>query len=1268
MSMRNLSKVLALVLSLAFVLTMFAGAIDPTIPDYLDKNELTGSGSEAVAVLSALGAVEGFPDGEFKPDEDVTRAQFAKMLSIADAGADVKAQYATNAIGSFTDSIDEWALPYLNYAYLNEIMVGYGDNTIRPQSNVTGFEAAKMTLVALGYDPKVEGLEGPQWQNNTAKLANRIGLLKNLESENMYGEFDREATAILVRNAIYTETVSYVGSYANGTGMTLGEEVFDLIDVRGIVVANDYGAIGLNWEDVLTDATSWNRAAYVQYTQPAKGETRFAYRDYTGAATEGGYYLPRVITTKIASDNADLGRAYRVLATGAKNPTNTSEVRKVYGILGEIASDANYKFTAKPVGKAAIDAMLAAAALITPGVTEESVQGNVYIDGKPASYKAAKELVAAQGASSAPGYYVDNDNDGIVDFVYLYNYKAAKVQSFADGKAVLWGVGTYPAEGVAEGDFVAYWGDKQFKYTKKLDSYTGKVTGYTINSLNWDGTSGASAVTTRLDGKYTINGSAKTFGWLSETFTADERVYFQQLLGKGSSAVEDATLQFIFDGDYIVAVFKVAETHWDNYAIVIGTNNDRYLGMQHIRLLTEDNEYKDFYVASYNGQQIYNTIVAWNPLNFQLVNNLVRYEEIGNNMIYLYTADYANASSYYRNDDYLYFDQTTGMWESHDYGATGIQNGTMYDWKNGVVFVTYGAPLYTVSDAWNQGAYQWRAYWYGEFMPADEWEATPLDDKITFWNVPAGEAIDGDEVVYADRLNGVRTLKAAAITFDYYGVYSYVLPGLPLRAGQAIWGTIMDATNIASVSDGGVAKYAFQVKILKPWSTDTETITVYADGKLQTFVKGDIYKLYVDEDGICRRWELALANGTAFAGERLGTDYLELGKFMLINVIENGDGSYYFLVKRGLTDGTFSAETEKLYVPKGTDLYFVKNLLATGISAVDSNSVFGTLGSLSFANHKAYVCYFDMNPTEDKVLSGWIDTAAKINYTLKDVPITVTYNTNTKKATYTINPGYGVYFEGAKTSITVDCEPYELKAPVGDNVLVNLALTYVDNGGWYVADVDSIKGYSWAKFDLTNSSGVDYSTSGLLKVITPGWSMNDTPKTFNLNVTSAQKWVKNTSIKPLEGSFQGKTYYDLATDSKVASIQSTDTQGFWTREGIFADVYPIYGLQSPFPVTDPTAVYFYRAAAAGQSPFDVTDPEPFTVQYGYNPDLASQTDVDAYTYESFYVMYADDSVGKYVDASGVIENIADAAVIVYIDQNGTVNVGGGGSIVYPYVP
>ena len=68
--MKNLKKVLALVLAFACAFTMFAGAA------FTDSADIKAT--EAVDMLTALGVIDGFEDGSFQPNGTVTRAQRQK--------------------------------------------------------------------------------------------------------------------------------------------------------------------------------------------------------------------------------------------------------------------------------------------------------------------------------------------------------------------------------------------------------------------------------------------------------------------------------------------------------------------------------------------------------------------------------------------------------------------------------------------------------------------------------------------------------------------------------------------------------------------------------------------------------------------------------------------------------------------------------------------------------------------------------------------------------------------------------------------------------------------------------------------------------------------------------------------------------------------------------------------------------------------------------------------------------------------------------------
>ena len=95
--MKNLKKVLALVLAFACAFTMFAGAA------FTDQADIKVA-DEVVDTLTELGIIEGFEDGSFQPDATVTRAQMAKMIYVLRTGNSDASAY-NNDKTSFTDIV-----------------------------------------------------------------------------------------------------------------------------------------------------------------------------------------------------------------------------------------------------------------------------------------------------------------------------------------------------------------------------------------------------------------------------------------------------------------------------------------------------------------------------------------------------------------------------------------------------------------------------------------------------------------------------------------------------------------------------------------------------------------------------------------------------------------------------------------------------------------------------------------------------------------------------------------------------------------------------------------------------------------------------------------------------------------------------------------------------------------------------------------------------------------------------------------------------------
>lgn len=109
--------------------------------------------AEAVIALYYDGIVEGYPDGTFKPDSKVNRAEFSKMLVEA-SDLDYTAYDASvlaNCFPDVKDLPDHWFAPAVCAAFNAGWVKGY-DNGFRPWQNINRAEALKIVLLAFGFE------------------------------------------------------------------------------------------------------------------------------------------------------------------------------------------------------------------------------------------------------------------------------------------------------------------------------------------------------------------------------------------------------------------------------------------------------------------------------------------------------------------------------------------------------------------------------------------------------------------------------------------------------------------------------------------------------------------------------------------------------------------------------------------------------------------------------------------------------------------------------------------------------------------------------------------------------------------------------------------------------------------------------------------------------------------------------------------------------------------------------------------------------------
>ena len=259
--MRNLKKLLALVLAMvmAFSLMLSAGAVD--YKDYPDKDNITEEFKEAVQVLTGLKVFQG-DEGGFRPGDTITRAEVAAIIyRIATGDVEGKQVKIYADYGNFTDvPRDEWFAGYVGYCANAQYIKGTSPTTFNPYDSVTGYQALAMILRVVGYDKNGE-FTGPSWQTNVASLSKNLGITNNVKNANFETTLTMSArrdvvadllfqTAVSVPTVTYTPALSYSdkGSLlSEGKNPTLGQKTFGLFCEGEWKEVDKWGRPGYYW-------------------------------------------------------------------------------------------------------------------------------------------------------------------------------------------------------------------------------------------------------------------------------------------------------------------------------------------------------------------------------------------------------------------------------------------------------------------------------------------------------------------------------------------------------------------------------------------------------------------------------------------------------------------------------------------------------------------------------------------------------------------------------------------------------------------------------------------------------------------------------------------------------------------------------------------------------------------------------------------------------------------------------------------------------------
>lgn len=224
--------------------------------------------AQEVEILTAMKIIGGNPDGSFNPNGDVTRAEMATMIFILKNGGDTDASAWVGYETELVDIEGNWYEGYVKYCEAENIISGKGNGIFDPEGKVTGVEALKMAIVAMGYECKNVGISGSTWAQTTLALAESIELTTGYLSADFYANATRADSAQILYNALYANTVSW------------NEPSYD----------NNFQGEYLTTETKLVETTMTLNIKETVYVQSAKNdEITFTICDLNGTQTTETY-------------------------------------------------------------------------------------------------------------------------------------------------------------------------------------------------------------------------------------------------------------------------------------------------------------------------------------------------------------------------------------------------------------------------------------------------------------------------------------------------------------------------------------------------------------------------------------------------------------------------------------------------------------------------------------------------------------------------------------------------------------------------------------------------------------------------------------------------------------------------------------------------------------------------------------------------------------------------------------------------------------------
>ena len=551
--MRNFKKVLSLVLCMAMMLSVMvvgAGAA------FKDQDKIVND--EAVDMCAALNIINGYKDGSYKPEGNITRAEACKMICVALNGGE-EPTLGTSAKASFTDTKGHWAEKYIESCVAQGIVAGIGGGKFNPAGNITGTQFAKMLLTALGFNADTQGYVGAPWEVKVNVDASAKGLYADLAGMDPAKALSRDNAAQMVWNALNAYEVEYKYNLVTQNGQLVSE----------LVLQDKVGLDGKTKMTLLEDKYEAETATGVL-------------ADYTWS-TSDKQYIYELDNAKNDNDTfksaTDFGDLYGMNVKVVYSHDKKTGTDKVYGIV----ADDSKVVVESVVGK--IDDLNN----IKEGTTTKvKVDGTEYkIDKDITGYTFCEGQISSLNAFTAkyPNSYkafnfkaIDNNGNDKIDTVVVYPVTIAKL-TYVNNSGVRVGATEYKFE--------------------DHDIYKGAAKDDWVVITAADNTANDKAVIVKADVVSGKVSSVKTENKATTQVRVDG-TWYKSLVNNDKTAISDKVDLVVYNGYY----FDVDGTSSAlDVAVVTGVGNyDRLNDTTDVRLMFKDGKEEVVAVEKWNGK------------------------------------------------------------------------------------------------------------------------------------------------------------------------------------------------------------------------------------------------------------------------------------------------------------------------------------------------------------------------------------------------------------------------------------------------------------------------------------------------------------------------------------------------------------------------------------------------------------------------------------------------------------------------------------------